>query len=518
MKHVHVLPGVEQDAAVGRGQGCVDVHVATAARDDVAVGRGDRRVDVDVAECVHRQRRRYARCGPRDRIVDEDIAIPGGRVARRGDRANRDAGRHELRRQRRARDVAARADHVILRIDQPHAGHAARCVGRHLGAVRNGDRRGGGFDEAAIAADRCARVERTGEADRAGLHVAEQENGAAAILQRARLDDAGIVDRGVEQVSGPLRGHHDLAAVRADQPAIADQRADRALVDRDVEQPVTRDVERDRLAARQHDGAEVRLDRAAVTDVRAEQRNIAVLRGDRAVVLDTRAAGPCETVLAREEISVGDVQRRGHQPADVHVRGLAEQDAVRVDQEHLPVRRQIAEDHRRIGAEHAVQRDRAAGRLVEDDALALADREGLPVDRRAVAGLRHGQRLGAGRDARLACDDFAPGRQRLCLDRARCDRARKAEPDQPREPREPGRAEQPAAPRARDGGSGAASVSDRRRDGGHVRYPRWRRMAAEFWGCQQLWRCAQKVFESWNQARPDLSGADVASSSPSLRA
>ena len=89
--------------------------------------------------------------------------------------------------------------------------------------------------------------------DRAALHVAEQQDRAAAILERARLDDAGVVDHGPEQLAGGLRGQQHLAAIGADQAAIVDQRVDRACVDRDVEQAVAGDVERDRLAGGERD-------------------------------------------------------------------------------------------------------------------------------------------------------------------------------------------------------------------------------------------------------------------------
>ena len=55
-----------------------------------------------------------------------------------------------------------------------------------------------------------------------------------------RLDDAAVVDHRPQQAAGRLRGHQHLAAVGAHQPAVRDQRVDRALVDGDVEQAVAR--------------------------------------------------------------------------------------------------------------------------------------------------------------------------------------------------------------------------------------------------------------------------------------
>ena len=70
----------------------------------------------------------------------------------------------------------------------------------------------------------------------------------------------------------------------------------RAGVDRDVEQPVAGDVERDPLARRQRDRAEIALDQALIVDRGAEQRDIAAAGGvDRALVDHRAAAGAGES-------------------------------------------------------------------------------------------------------------------------------------------------------------------------------------------------------------------------------
>ena len=124
-----------------------------------------------------------------------------------------------------AGDVAAGADGEVLRIDQPGAGDAGRRCGGDLGAVGDVDVRGGGFDEAAVAAVRCAGVERAGDRLTVPLCMSPSRMIVPSRLSmRARLDDAGVVDRGVEQLAGGLRGQQHLAAIGVDHAAVADQR------------------------------------------------------------------------------------------------------------------------------------------------------------------------------------------------------------------------------------------------------------------------------------------------------
>ena len=49
-----------------------------------------------------------------------------------------------------------------------------------------------------------------------------------------------------------------MAAIGADKPAIGDQRIDSAAIDRDIEQAIARDIERDRRSGGEHDRTELR--------------------------------------------------------------------------------------------------------------------------------------------------------------------------------------------------------------------------------------------------------------------
>ena len=82
--------------------------------------------------------------------------------------------------------------------------------------------------------------------------------------------------------------------------------------------------------------------RAAITPwlltLRPEQRDIAAVRAVIVPWLTHRSgAGAGELVAAGHEVRVGDVQRRGDEPADIDLRALAEQHAIGIDQEDLAV-------------------------------------------------------------------------------------------------------------------------------------------------------------------------------------
>ena len=418
MKDAHVAPGIEQHAAVGRGHGGIDVDVATAARDDIAPGRSDRRVDVDVAKGVHGQRRRFARRRPGDGFVDEDVAIAAAGVARQRDRADGDAVVDQLCRQRRTGNIAAGADDEVGGIDQPAAGCPERCGGGDANVVGHIDARRRCLDEAAIAATGCTRIEHAGNRRRAAAHVAAQENAALATLERLRFDDAAVVHGGAKQGPGGVGGHDDPAAVGAKQAAVADKGIDRAGIDRDGEQAIAGEIKRDDVTRGEDDRPEIGLDQAIVVDGGTKQRDLAATGVDHAVVAD-RAAAAAETVIAGHEVGIGDAERRCDKAADVDAGALAEQDAVAIDDEHPAVGGQAAENDRWIAADDAVERHRAAVRLGKDDMAVLADRETLPVDHRALAGLGDGHRRRIACDAGVADADGAAARQGLCAGRSR---------------------------------------------------------------------------------------------------
>ena len=148
-------------------------------------------------------------------------------------------------------------------------------------------------------------------------------------------------------------------------PAVADtcQRGDIAFVERVVDQAVAIDVEREQLRGAKQHGAELRLDYAAIGGVVAGQHHIAALACFQHAVIDNvgarrRSRFATEHIAAREEIVVANSQSARHQPADIQHCAAAKINAVAVDQKHLAVGAQTAEDVRDIIADHTVENHR----------------------------------------------------------------------------------------------------------------------------------------------------------------
>jgi hypothetical protein len=121
------------------------------------------------------------------------------------------------------------------------------------------------------------------------------------------------------------------------------------------------------VAGRQHHLAVGRRDDAAVFHRRRDQEDLAAgRRGDRALIADlARVGGAVEVVFTGQEIGIRDIQAGGHQPVHIHARAGAEQHAVGINQEHLAVRLQRAEDHAGVLSGDAVQH-LAVGALLDE--------------------------------------------------------------------------------------------------------------------------------------------------------
>ena len=185
-------------------------------------------------------------------------------------------------------------------------------------------------------------------------------------MQRLRLNDAGVVDGVGQQTAGGLRGHQHLAAVSPDQAAVLHQRVDCALIHRDVEQLVARHVKRERVAGGQRHRSQPGGERSLVAHICAEQRDVATVGCvDRSLIHDRARARAGKLVIARHEAGVADRPGRSHQPTNIDRRALAEQDAVGVDEKHLAVGPQAAQNSRRVGADDPVQRHCTAAGLHE---------------------------------------------------------------------------------------------------------------------------------------------------------
>ena len=152
---------------------------------------------------------------------------------------------------------SATANREVLRIDQPVAGQSLRCGGGDSGVIGHVDVRRRGFDETATAAIGRTGVQSAAHFHRAAFHAAHQLDDAVDVLQRLRLNHAGVVDCIGQQAACRLGGHQHLATVGPEQPAVFNQRVDHALIDGDTQELVACDVERDCAACGQGDGAQL---------------------------------------------------------------------------------------------------------------------------------------------------------------------------------------------------------------------------------------------------------------------
>ena len=139
---------------------------------------------------------------------------------------------------------------------------------------------------------------------------------------------------------------------------VVGQRVDRALIDAVAEQAAVVQGQRDLVACSQQRGAQRCRHNALVAHFRCQQGQVAVVgRGQRAPVNDA-AAGRCvfgKYVVACHEVGIAHAQCRCHQAADIDLRTRAEQHTVRVQDEHLTVGAQAAQQLSGAGAQHPVQ-------------------------------------------------------------------------------------------------------------------------------------------------------------------
>ena len=237
-----------QNTSASRCYRCIHVHVASATHHKISVGSGDRLVHVDIANRVQGQSGCAGRGRPADRLIDVDVTIARtgcmktghGRSARGRNIGSRrcidgDAVGHQQGGKCCARDVTSRGDGEVLRIDQKSADPALGRLSRNKGIVGDIHLRRRCLHATAIPAIGRRGVERAADLHGAGLLVAEKPDCTAMILERARLDDTGIVDHGLDQVARARRGHHHQSAVGANEAAIFGQCVHRAFVDGHIE-------------------------------------------------------------------------------------------------------------------------------------------------------------------------------------------------------------------------------------------------------------------------------------------
>ena len=360
-------------------------------------GAGDIRADIDPRSVQPEDGIATAAVGEGADEIDVrvrlQVDVRGGERRIEGRRADR--GLPEGRQRTRALRAAGHdIDHI--RVQQPGTGASERGEGRDEGPRGDFDLGRRRLDEPAVAPRGCADVQATGDADQAARPRGQQQD--AAFLtggQSLRLDQAAMVDGCAGEVPRRGRRQQHVATRRPDRPAIGDKRIHRPLLQDEPDDAP--EGKRDLAGGREPDAALGGRNRPLVQDLGRDQDHETSLtiglRHDIALVDDRGGRGSGQSVTAGHEVGIGHRQRRGDQPADVHLRGRGEEDAVGVEEEDPAVGREGALDDRGVGAHHAVEQDGSSRGLLEVDRMAGADREALPADRGAVRGLAYGHDL-----------------------------------------------------------------------------------------------------------------------------
>ena len=280
-------------------------------------------------------------------------------------------------------------------------GAAARVTsGQYLPAEQADMPPGHGDLATGLARTQARGVQGTAQVDRAAVHVAQQQN--AAVLagdEGLRLDHAGVVHRAAQQAAGRLGRQQNLAAVRLNKTAVLRQRVHRTLLHLDLEQAVARHIQRHGAACGEGYRTALRGDLAVVAHLGTQQHHVTAVGPNVALVEHRAGAVADEAVATGRKVGVGDVEGGRDQAAHIDRRALAKQDAVRVDQEHLAVGRQAAQNAGRVGTHHPVQGHRLAVGLHKAHRFARCDVEALPVEGGLLAGLVDGGGARRGADA-----------------------------------------------------------------------------------------------------------------------
>ena len=201
--------------------------------------------------------------------------------------------------------------------------------------------------------------------------MGDQAAGIGDLATRLHLDDQasqGRIATGLLQVDLVAGRHHEDLAVRGLQgsgiPDLRGRRDDPAIL-----------VGVDPGAFQKLDGYfllvaigvedEIALGILAIHLARSNQRGPAVLIDD---LGNTSLKG-----------FIADIQGAGHERIDIDLGLPAEDEPILIEQIHLPVGRQLAENPAGILLEDPVQRHGRGGRLLELDGIFLADIEALPI-------------------------------------------------------------------------------------------------------------------------------------------
>ncbi len=240
------------------------------------------------------------------------------------------------------------------------------------------------------------------------------------------MDDAGVVHDTREDGIGRLRGEQNLTTVGLDGAVVGDRRVQpiRVAADRagNLKSKHAVAVEIDIGAGGTGEGhlAVVGEDHAGVHHgARDQGHGTGGGCGDESAV-DNHALGVAcdllETPVPGHEVLGADIERGRHQGVHIDGGGLAEDDAVRVDQEHIAVRDDGAKNLAGVLVVDSVQCGRIGIRLGELDGVVLPDIECLPINDGILRPLLNQGGMLVGRvDGGLTTGDNTTGRAgRIC--------------------------------------------------------------------------------------------------------
>src|SRR3989338_6181212 len=305
----------------------------------------------------------------------------------------------------------ARADSEVSRVNQPLARLARVCSRGDLYRVVDGYVRCRCIDKPAIATLWRAGIQRPCDLNAVILHIPQQHNltflaGAEGLC----FCNPGVVDHGAGQIASGLGRQVDTATIGFNGTTLFDQRVNGGFLHLQFYRAT--EVEGDAATGTQQDIAAVGGQLAGIADLGGDQGDAATIGSLDIALIDDGVAGVAfEAVVTGHKVGSADIQGRSHDAADIDLGRGAEQNAIRVDQKHLAVGIEGALNHRDIAAQYPVERHRAAARLIERNAVAGTDGEGLPVDRQFVAALVDGHRVAVLADAARARFQRAAGGQ-----------------------------------------------------------------------------------------------------------
>ena len=212
------------------------------------------------------------------------------------------------------------------------------------------------------------------------LPTVSQEVHCTALRARgvdaAALEDAGhgVVECRCLHVHLPAFGHEGAAL------GVGHCGVDAAGAEFELDAATAADWDLDRLGCGQVGGAALRLNLAFVAHAGAQERHVTA-RGFDAALVDHCgcAAAPLKLVIARHEVGVCDAQGGRREAVGVDAAVFAKEHAIGVDQDHLAIGIELAQNLAGVGAGHAVEHDGVCARLGDVDFGVLANVKGGPV-------------------------------------------------------------------------------------------------------------------------------------------